>query len=206
MLRCVVGVFLVVVSVGIAVSPVFACEREPSIQVECCGRLRHGVVAIGGETTGTTITFDRVTWELKLPDEASRKFAADHHKEPIVVTGSLRQVTGTEIPTRWIVDVERIATQDANSQKEGVTVTGTLKILDATTGEPGEMAVESNGTRLLVDLSEDANVASRAKSLVGKIVKLNGRIERAPGPKAPLRMMIRVLKLEAQPERSAASR
>ena len=49
---------------------------EPSVSVKCCGRLRHGVVAIGGETTGTTITFNRTVWELQLPDDAAREFAA----------------------------------------------------------------------------------------------------------------------------------
>ena len=53
-----------------AAEPQATRQSEPSIRVECHGKLRYGVVAIGGETTGTTITFDGMTWELKLPDEA----------------------------------------------------------------------------------------------------------------------------------------
>jgi hypothetical protein len=37
---------------------------EDSITVDVVGTLRTGIVAIGGETTGTTITAQDVTWEL----------------------------------------------------------------------------------------------------------------------------------------------
>ena len=78
------SVLLLAIGVStLAAEPQGAKQSEPSIRVECHGKLRHGVVAMGGETTGSTITFDGTTWELKLPDEVSRTFAKEHHKNPV---------------------------------------------------------------------------------------------------------------------------
>lgn len=44
-----------------------ADEKEESyIQVEIKGTLETGIVAIGGETTGTIINVGKVTWELDM--------------------------------------------------------------------------------------------------------------------------------------------
>ena len=198
MIRHAVGLFLALGTALSAAEPIVPGQVESCIRVECRGRLRHGVVARGGETTGTTVTFDRVTWELKLPDEASRAFAALHHKEPIVVIGSLKQIAGTEIPARWIVDVERISKWDARSQKDGATVTvlGNLRAEDEKAAETAQMTVEANGTIWPLDLSADETLPARARSFLSKKVVVNGLIERAPESKVPLRMIIRVLKLD----------
>ena len=39
---------------------------EDSIRVTVVGTLRTGIIAIGGETTGTTITAKGITWELEF--------------------------------------------------------------------------------------------------------------------------------------------
>lgn len=105
---------------------------EPSIRVGCRGQLRHGVVAIGGETTGTTITFESMTWELKLSDDSSRDFVREHHKKPIVAIGSLRRVTGAEIPVGWVIDVERISADSRETSKleAAIVVLGKLQAED----------------------------------------------------------------------------
>ncbi|MBC8113826.1 MAG: hypothetical protein H7062_05575, partial [Candidatus Saccharimonas sp.] len=123
MLRLASGLILAFGVSTFAAEPQVAKQGEPSIRVECHGKLRHPVVAIGGETTGTTITFDGMTWDLKLPDEASRTFAKDHHKQPTTAVGTLRRVVGTEVPVRWIVEVEKLSEWDVGAQKEGASLT-----------------------------------------------------------------------------------
>jgi hypothetical protein len=172
---------------------------ESFIRLECHGKLRHGVVAIGGETTGTTIEFDGMKWELKLPDDASRRFAKDHHKQPITVEGSLRVVRGTEIPVRYIVDVEKLSLRNAATQKEGacLKVWGTLRTKDAAAGEPPGMAIVADGITWPLDFSADPAIKVRAESLVGKSVVLVGQLERGAEAKCPPRPIIRVNKLDA---------
>ncbi len=183
----------------------FAAEQqatktsEPAIRVECHGKLRYPVVAVGGETTGTTIAFEGMTWELKLPDEVSRTFAKEHHKQPVTAVGTLRQVAGTAIPVRWIVDVERLSERDANRQKEGasLTVLGKLRAGDVTAGESTGTVIEAAGITWPLDVSSDAALKAKAESLVGKSAVLTGRLERRSATESPTRPIIRVNKLDA---------
>ncbi len=171
-------------------------RKEPSARVECHGRLRHGVVAIGGETTGTTITFDGRTWELKLPDETSRALAMKHHKGPMTAIGALRRVAGTETTVRWIVDVERLSERDPQVVKEAahITLEGTLRVPDTAPGKPGGMELEAAGITWPLDLNEEAALLAQAKSLAGKTVVLSGRLMGESGAASP--MVIRVVTLE----------
>lgn len=76
------------------------------IRVEVRGRLQHGVVAIGGETTGTTITARGITWELDLKGKADlAKIAEKLDGRAVVVAGALDVKKGVEIRQRWIVTV-----------------------------------------------------------------------------------------------------
>jgi hypothetical protein len=71
--------------------------------------LKTGVMAIGGESTGTTITSRGVTWELELGnDEARQQLARSLDGQLVRVRGSLRRVDGVERGPRWIVAVERL--------------------------------------------------------------------------------------------------
>lgn len=168
---------------GLAVAVVAASlaadgTSRNEVRIECHGKLRHGVVSMGAETTGTTVTFDRITWELHLPNEAFRKFAAEHHKKPIVVTGQLRRVAGVERKVRWIVDVEKLSAGTAREEAI-VTAAGILRESD----ERGAMQleIESGGTRWPLDLSQTKDMPERARSLTGKPIVVNGRIGRTPG-------------------------
>jgi hypothetical protein len=77
--------------------------------VRVVGRLKTGVMAIGGESTGTTITSRGVTWELELGnDEARQQLARSLDGQLVRVRGSLRRVDGVERGPRWIVAVERL--------------------------------------------------------------------------------------------------
>ncbi len=87
-----------------------AAEEKPaaadSIQVTVVGTLRTGIFAIGGETTGTTITAKGITWELNLGKNAAfRKAAEKFNGKKVTVQGSLERRQGVEIKDRWIVTV-----------------------------------------------------------------------------------------------------
>jgi hypothetical protein len=91
-------------------STVLAADKKPapkdSITVTVVGTLRTGIAAIGGETTGTTITAKRVTWELDFGKNAAfRKTAEKFNGKKVIVQGSLERRRGVEIRERWIVTV-----------------------------------------------------------------------------------------------------
>ncbi len=81
-------------------------KTEDYVKVEVRGKLTDGVVAIGGETTGTTITAKRVTFELELgKKEQLRELVKNLNGKTVVVVGTLERRRGIEIPERWIVTV-----------------------------------------------------------------------------------------------------
>lgn len=152
---------------------------EPSVSVQCCGRVRDGIVAIGCETTGTTITFNRMVWELQLPDAAARGFAESHNKEFVNVTGTLRRIAGTEARERWIVDVKTLSERDATKDKEGarLTVQGTLRATDRRTGDSPALRIEADGQIWPIAVAVDARLQVEAKSFVGQPVLVTGSLE-----------------------------
>ena len=82
---------------------------EDSINVTVVGTLRTGIFAIGGETTGTTITAKGITWELDLGKNAAmRKAAQKFNGKKVIVQGSLERRKGVEIKERWIVTITGI--------------------------------------------------------------------------------------------------
>ncbi len=88
----------------IATEPLIA--SEDSIQVTVVGTLRSGIVAIGGESTGTTITAEGITWELEFGKNAAFRAAAEKlDGKKVKVEGSLERRRGVEIRERWIVTV-----------------------------------------------------------------------------------------------------
>lgn len=85
-------------------------ELPDSIQVRMIGELHTGIVAIGGETTGTTITAQGLTWELDFGDNAEfRDLAEKLEGQQVRVAGSLKRRAGVEIKDRWILTVEKFA-------------------------------------------------------------------------------------------------
>jgi hypothetical protein len=80
-------------------------EALESITVTVVGRLKSGLVGIGGETTGTTITARGITWELDLSDSELQHAAAHLDGAPVIVQGSLERRPGVEVRERFIVHV-----------------------------------------------------------------------------------------------------
>lgn len=159
--------------------PPAQANAAPSVLVQCHGRLRDGVVAIGGETTGTTITFNKITWELQLPDQANRDFARKHHKEPVVVTGKLRQVAGTETKVRWIIDVAKLTepeTRDPADEAAQVTLRGLMRAKLAPKGNTPELVVAVNDQSWRLDFAMNPAVQASAVSLIGQTVLVTGSV------------------------------
>ncbi len=154
-------------------------QPEPSVFVQCNGRLRHGVVAVGCETTGTTITFRRMIWELQLPDDDSREFAKRHHNEPVVVTGALRKVIGTEDMVRWIVDVNKLTEADSGSKSDEdakVTIRGTLRAALSQTRDTPDLSIRTDDQTWQLDFASGQKTRTAAELLIGQPVLLTGNV------------------------------
>lgn len=83
---------------------------DDSIEVVVRGTLHTGIMAIGGETTGTTVSARGVTWELDLgsrPELAARADSLNGRR--VVVAGTLEARAGVERRQRFIVTVKTLA-------------------------------------------------------------------------------------------------
>ena len=82
---------------------------DDSIEVVVRGTLRTGIMAVGGETTGTTVTARGATWELDLRGRPEWKARAESlHGRRVVVTGTLEVRPGVERRQRSIVTVKTL--------------------------------------------------------------------------------------------------
>lgn len=86
-----------------------AAAAGDSIRIAVRGTLRHGVVAPGGETTGTTITADGILFELDLGQsreliDAARKLDG----KKALTAGRLTRRAGVETGTRWIIRAQKL--------------------------------------------------------------------------------------------------
>jgi hypothetical protein len=86
-----------------------SAPADESITVTVVGTLRTGIVAIGGETTGTTITAKGIKWELDFGKNAELHTAAEKLNGKVVtVSGTLVRHAGVEIKERWIMTVTNL--------------------------------------------------------------------------------------------------
>ena len=190
--------------------------KKPSVFVKCQGVLRHGIVSIGGETTGTTLTFHRITWELQFSDNVDREFAAEHHKKSVLVTGTLRKVVGTEKGTRWIIDVEKISvpdSRDAKLENALIAVRGTLRAA-LSTGDVPDFSVRTEDHFWRLDFSTSRETQAAADLLIGQTVLVRGTVLPPPeeaerkivNPRVPETLSIQVKRIEASENAKADSR
>lgn len=138
-------------------------------------------MAIGGETTGTTLTASRIRWELQLLSDLDREFADRHNKQSIVVTGTVRKVAGIETEPRWIIDVEKLAVADAQTFKEGtrIKVLGKLQSTGPQCSGGSEMAIHANGQVWPLLFSSESRLKPVAETSIGQTVQLTGDLETA---------------------------
>jgi hypothetical protein len=77
------------------------------IQVQ--GKLSTGIMAIGGETTGTILTTKGGTWELDFAgNKQLRKLADRLNGKTVIVTGTPERREGVEIKERRIIKVKTL--------------------------------------------------------------------------------------------------
>ena len=172
----------------------FVVAQEPKtgdkpIHVECHGRLRDGIVAVGGETTGTTLRFRGITWELEFKDADGKAFAQAHHKQSVRVTGSLRRVAGVERPVRWIVEVAQYAESDSTQKNEGASIsqTGTL-VRDP--NDLNQLFLKTGETACPVKLPADTTARP------GQRISIRGDVEAPEQPSTTHPFFIRATKVE----------
>lgn len=190
MWKLLTGISLTVCSFAVAAES----PTKSSISANCCGRLRHGVMAIGCETTGTTITFNRIVWELQLNDDTAREFARKHHREAVVVTGELRKVVATESKVRWIIDVKSLSELEPGKNTEGanLTIRGKLEAARSNTDDAAEILIDVDDQIWPIDASSDSRLQVNAESLIGEPIVATCRVERTPDEDSPSPIIIRV--------------
>jgi hypothetical protein len=95
-----------------------AKKTDGYIKVEIRGKLQTGVVAIGGETTGTLVHTRDGTLELDLgKDQKLREAAEQLNDKTVLVTGKLTIRRGVEIRQRLIVTVATLKEAPAEEGK-----------------------------------------------------------------------------------------
>ena len=100
---------LMVLASGTVVETSSADRAAEYARVEIRGTLRHGVFAIGGETTGTEVSSSGVMWELHLGDDDDLKAQAEEcDGKAVVVSGRLEVRKGVERKLRLIVHVDKL--------------------------------------------------------------------------------------------------
>lgn len=197
MLRFVLAIAVASSSVALAAQPTAPDQSVAGIKVECYGVLRDGVVAVGGETTGTTISFGRMIWDLSLKDDAQRAFAKEHTKQRIIATGSLKRVVGTQVPVRWVVDVEQFTVPKETPGKGSVLVTATGKLRSAEgAGDESALFIEAKGINWPLDFSMQPSLEGKAQKLLQKSVVVRGEFEKTDVAR-PSQLLLHVSGLDA---------
>lgn len=83
------------------------------IKVQIKGQLKHGVLALDGETTGTEISASGVNWELDLAANKPLLAQAEQlNGKNVLVAGDLHVHNNTDEQKRWIVLVESLGSSE----------------------------------------------------------------------------------------------
>ena len=89
-------------------------EKADGNAIEFTGKVRTGIVAIGGETTGTTISANGKSYELDFRQNPMlRALARTLNGKDVVVRGTLQQKEGVEVRQRRIIMVAELRAADA---------------------------------------------------------------------------------------------
>ncbi len=139
----------------IAADPEHSSE---SITVTVVGTLKTGIVAIGGETTGATITSGGITWEVDCGNDAKlRDTASGLSGQQVRLHGTLELRAGIEVKERWIIHVSSLQA---------------IKMEPAGAGPKRkpeyQSAVETDGSKLTLLLAKDQLVIDCSGTGIGK--------------------------------------
>jgi hypothetical protein len=128
---------------------------DESISVTVVGTLRTGIVAVGGETTGATITAKGVTWELDFGKNAELRKAAEMlNGKRVAVRGTLERRAGVEVKERWIVTVTDL--QAAEGDGLGALPKPAFQIAAGRTGT--DIRFHSEGDVAVVEIKSQAGI------------------------------------------------
>jgi hypothetical protein len=150
--------FLLLLSLILGATAAPANEKPvagESITVTVVGTLHMGILAIGGETTGTTITARGVTWELDLGGNAALREAAEVLSgKTVVVQGTLGRRSGVEIKERWIVTVTGLRA----AGEAGAGTDRALGLLAAVGRRDTRISFQSEGRETVLDVRSDTGI------------------------------------------------
>lgn len=180
------GVLAVVTGLAVAQEPK---SGDQPIRVECHGQLRDGMVAVGGESTGTIVKLPGFTWELQFRDRDGKAFAQRCHKRPVSITGSLRRVTGVERLARWIVDVEKYTERDPAQTADGASI-ALVGLLARDPRNANQWLIRQGDLACPVKLPADAMAPADQR------VSVRGSVEAVQPANATEPFVIRATKLE----------
>ncbi|MBT3201600.1 MAG: hypothetical protein HN350_16985 [Phycisphaerales bacterium] len=86
--------------------PIAALAKGQKVEVQVKGKMVTGMMAIGGETTGTIIRAQKVVWELDVSGPGLREKTALLSGKTVVVTGIVQQKAAVERGKRTILKVK----------------------------------------------------------------------------------------------------
>ena len=150
------------------------------IIVELSGKIEVGLVAIGGETTGSESS--ALGWKFEL-DFPNRQFATTagelaQSEKPAYVKGRFRLVKGVERPDRWVIDVTTIKQAEPSSEFVRVECQGKFKANDRIGTVMGN-TVKTSGVSWFADLSAAKNPEAQQRILEERgIVRLAGEFKK----------------------------
>jgi hypothetical protein len=93
---------------GGAVANPGATTATAPAKLTLSGTLQTGIMAIGGETTGTELNAGGMRYELDFTDPALKKKAEELNAKVVVVTGALTIRQGVERKQRLIFLVDKL--------------------------------------------------------------------------------------------------
>ncbi|MCA9104705.1 MAG: hypothetical protein KDA83_04720 [Planctomycetales bacterium] len=160
-------------------------EPPAGIELIIVGKLETGIVAIGGETTGTVVRASGVTWEVEWEaerEEALSTFAERISGNQVAVSGSLRLVKGVERGDRWILTAHSLAAAPAGvAPARGIVqarIQGRLNNqVVAIGGETTGTVVDAGDFSWELELGRDLDLRKAAEALDGQSVTVEGNIE-----------------------------
>ena len=175
---------LLAISFVVCASPKLAPAQDkrirPVILVTFTGRLNHGVLAVGGETTGTEISADKITWELDFrSNKKVRALANQWNRQTVIATGKLERRKGLEVSERWIVLVDKLEKPKKPKAPHTVHVdvigkfrTGIFAVGGETTG------TEILSTNIKWEVKPGKDHGNALRILNGKLGRLQGTLTR----------------------------
>lgn len=170
-----IGMFVLAGAVG--AEPPAPANGNGTVEVVCHGRFRKDGVAIGGETTGITVSFDGMTWDLNLSPALRQQVEKEEFRQ-VTVEGRLRHVKGVA-RDRWIVDVQKLTKREMKDPKEPkpkAEFTFKGKLAPAMGGaEP--QSLEVTGEAWPVAWGSDPTLPAKGRELAGSAVIARGTAE-----------------------------